>query len=396
MNHFFYQARDASGNPIKGIMSAPSMVLAKRELYKQGVIPTKIRKQQTYLFRKKIRTEELSLFSRQLATLIQAGIPLMQSFDVIIKGQAHERFQKVTGSIQKDIETGLTLAESFKKHPTYFNTLFCNLVDAGEKSGTLDLMLEKIAAYQEKMTRIQRKIKKALTYPCTILIISVCVFICLLIFVVPQFEGIFKDLNADLPALTKWIIEVSRKLQKDWGVIVISLIFFWYGFLHIKKKSAVFANLWDNLLLKIPILGPLLEKSILTRFARTVSITFGAGLSLVDALYAASAVTGNRLYVSAIEKICQGISRGQSLHRTMVATELFPNMVIHMVAIGEESGTLEEMLVKVADFYEEDVDATVETLSSLLEPLIMCVVGLIVGSLVVALYLPIFKLGSVM
>ncbi|MGL6028587.1 MAG: type II secretion system F family protein, partial [Legionella sp.] len=296
--------------------------------------------------------------------------------------------------IKHDIETGFTLSEALIKHPVYFNELFCNLVDAGEKSGSLDIMLDKVATYKEKIETIKKKIKKALTYPMAVLVVACIVTAGLLMFVVPQFESLFKGFGADLPALTKAVVDMSKFMQSYWYIIFGLLGGAIFAFIYAKNHSLNFAQTIDRTLLKIPVIGSILEKAAIARFTRTLSITFAAGLPLVEALKSVAGATGNIIYANATDKIKDDVSTGQQMNIAMENTHLFPNMVMQMVAIGEESGRLEKMLGKVADFYEEDVDNAVDALSSLLEPIIMSVLGILVGGLVVAMYLPIFKLGS--
>ncbi|MBJ15062.1 MAG: type II secretion system protein F [Legionellaceae bacterium] len=386
------------GIKVDGNIEASNLGIAKAMLHKQGIIIRAIAKERKPLFdkkNKKIKSADITVFTRQLATMINAGIPLIQAFDVIIKGQKNKRMQVLIDTIRKDVETGLSLAESLTKHPKFFNELFCNLVDAGEKSGSLDIMLNKIATYKEKIEIIKKKIKKALTYPSAVLVVAFVVTAILLVFVVPQFQSLFQGFGADLPALTLMVIRLSKFFQAYWYIMFGFIGIGVYAFLYFMKHSTHFAHQVDKILLKIPIIGPILEKAAIARFARTLSITFAAGLPLVDALKAVSGATGNIIFANATQSIKEEISSGQLLQKAMANTHIFPNMVIQMTAIGEESGTLESMLGKIADFYEEEVDNAVDSLSSLLEPLIMSILGVLVGGLVIAMYLPIFKLGSV-
>jgi type IV pilus assembly protein PilC len=387
-----------SGEKAQGAIEANSLAIAKATVRKQGIIIKKIAKKRKPLFdkkNKKITSGDIATFSRQLATMIDAGIPLIQSFDIVSKGQKNERMRELIQTIKKDVETGLTLAESLQKHPQYFNELFCNLVDSGEKSGSLDIMLERVATYKEKIETMKKKIKKALAYPMAVLVVAFLVTAALLIFVVPQFESLFKGFGADLPSLTRGVVDLSRFFQSYWYLIFAVIGGAIFGFIYAKKHSIAFAQGIERTLLKFPIIGNILVKASIARFARTLSITFAAGLPLVEALKAVSGATGNAVYADATDKIREDVSIGQQLQVAMENTHLFPNMVVQMVAIGEESGTLEQMLGKVADFYEEEVDNAVDSLSSLLEPIIMSILGILVGGLVVAMYLPIFKLGSV-
>jgi type IV pilus assembly protein PilC len=395
---FQWQGINGAGQPVNGVIDAKSMAIAKSEVRKQGIIVKKIAKKRKPLFdrkNKKIKQGDITVFSRQMATMIEAGIPIIQSFDIVAKGQTNKRMKDLIDAIKIDVESGSTLAESLHKFPEFFNDLFCNLVDAGEKSGSLDVMLDKVATYKEKVETIKKKIKKALTYPMAVMVIAFVVTAGLLTFVVPQFESLFKGFGADLPAFTRVVVSLSKGFQAYWYLIFGGLFGIIYSYIYALKHSPNFAQTVDRLMLKLPIIGTILEQAAIARFTRTLSITFAAGLPLVEALSAVAGATGNILYSKATFKIKEEISSGQQMHIAMENTHLFPSMVIQMVAIGEESGTLEQMLSKVADFYEEGVDNSVDSLSSLLEPMIMTVLGVLVGGLVIAMYLPIFKLGSV-
>ena len=393
-----WEGVNGAGQLASGIIPARSIAIAKAALRKQGVTIKKISKKRKPLFdrqNKKIKQGDITIFSRQMATMIQAGIPIIQSFDIVAKGQSNKRMKDLIEDIKKDVESGSTLAESLSKFPVFFNDLFCNLVDAGERSGSLDIMLDKVATYKEKIETIKKKIKKALSYPMAVLVIAFLVSAGLLTFVVPEFESLFKGFGADLPAFTKAVVTLSKIFQHYWYLIFGSLFGSVYAFIYARDHSPTFAQTIDRVLLKLPIIGPIIEQAAIARFTRTLSITFAAGLPLVEALSAVAGATGNILYAKATIKIQEEISSGQQMHIAMDNTKLFPSMVIQMIAIGEESGTLEQMLSKVADFYEEGVDNAVDSLSSLLEPIIMSILGVLVGGLVIAMYLPIFKLGSV-
>lgn len=366
---FHYEGINKSGQKMVGDIQARSMAIAKADLRKQGIVTNKVQKKRKPFFdknNKKIKSIDITVFARQLATMIQSGIPLVQSFDIVAKGQNNKRMKNLIESIKNDIETGLTLSEGLVKNPEYFNELFCNLVDAGEKSGPLDIMLDKVATYKEKIETIKKKIKKALTYPLAVVAVALIVTTGLLVFVVPQFESLFKGFGADLPAPTKAVVMMSKFMQAYWYYIFGVLAAGIYAFVYAKKHSLEFAQGVDRVLLKVPIIGPILEKAAIARFTRTLSITFAAGLPLVEALKAVAGATGNIVYAKATDKIKEEVSTGQQMNIAMENTHLFPNMVIQMVAIGEESGALEKMLGKVADFYEEEVDAAVDSLSSLL------------------------------
>lgn len=394
---FQYEGINKSGQKMAGEINARTVAIAKADLRKQGIVTNKVVKKRKPFFdrkNKKIKPADITVFSRQLATMIESGIPLVQSFDIVAKGQSNQRMKDLINDIKHNIETGLSLSEALIKHPIYFNELFCNLVDAGEKSGSLDIMLDKVATYKEKIETIKKKIKKALTYPIAVLVVACIVTAGLLMFVVPQFESLFKGFGADLPALTKAVVDMSKFMQSYWYIIFGLLGGAIFAFIYAKNHSLNFAHTIDRTLLKVPVIGGILEKAAIARFTRTLSITFAAGLPLVEALKSVAGATGNIIYAKATEQIKNDVSTGQQMNIAMEHTHLFPNMVTQMVAIGEESGSLEKMLGKVADFYEEDVDNAVDALSSLLEPIIMSVLGILVGGLVVAMYLPIFKLGS--
>lgn len=398
LTQYLWEGKNQSNEKINGVIDARSIAIAKLELRKQGIVVKKIIKKKKPLFNranKKIKQADITIFSRQLATMIQAGIPLVQSFDIVAKGQSNPRMKALVETIKKDVESGLMLAEALEKHPKLFNELFCHLVDAGEKSGALDIMLDKVATYKEKIESIKKKIKKALTYPSAVLAIAFLITAGLLIFVVPQFESLFEGFGADLPALTRGVIHLSELFQRYWYLIFSAIAGLIYAFIYARQHSLGFAHMVDRYLLKMPVVGGILEKAAIARFARTLSITFAAGLPLVEALKSVAGATGNIIYAEATDAIREEVSSGQQMQFAMENTHLFPNMVVQMVAIGEESGALEQMLAKVADFYEEEVDNAVDALSSLLEPVIMAILGVLVGGLVVAMYLPIFQLGAV-
>jgi len=398
ISSYQWDGLNRSGEKANGVIEARSIALAKAELRKQGIITRKIVKKRKSLFNKKnrkIKQGDITVFSRQMATMIEAGIPLIQAFEIVAKGQNNQRMKDLIENIKKDVETGTTFSEALRKYPAYFNELFCNLVDAGEKSGSLEMMLDKVATYKEKIETIKKKIKKALAYPMAVMVIAFLVTAGLLIFVVPQFETLFAGFGADLPALTRVVIRMSEFFQAYWYIIFGCFGLAIYTFSYARKHSASFAHTIDRYMLKLPVVGTILEKAAIARFSRTLSITFAAGLPLVEALESVAGATGNILYAQATHQIREEVSNGQQMQVAMENTKLFPNMVVQMIAIGEESGALEQMLSKVADFYEEEVDNAVDALSSLLEPVIMAILGVLVGGLVVAMYLPIFKLGSV-
>jgi type IV pilus assembly protein PilC len=393
---FSWQGKDAKGTLLKGSLVAVNEAAVRASLRRQGLVPVQIRRQST-LFQKraKITTEDIAIFSRQLATMMQAGIPLVQAFDIVANGHENPSMQKLLSAIKIDIEGGTTLADALAKHPIYFDDLFVNLVNSGEQSGALETLLDKIATYKEKTEAIKKKIKKALTYPLAIVFVAFIVTAVLLVFVIPQFEDLFQGFGADLPAFTQLIINISLFIRTNGIILLLLIVAAVSAFGYFKKRSRRFNHFLDRMLLRLPVIGQIMRKAAIARFTRTLSTMFAAGVPLVEALESVAGATGNIVYEQATLEIRTEVATGQRLQRAMEATELFPNMVIQMVAVGEESGSLDEMCGKVADFYERDVDDAVDNLSSLLEPLIMAILGILVGGLVIAMYLPIFKLGAV-
>jgi type IV pilus assembly protein PilC len=393
---YVWEGTDKKGKRIKGKMLAVSEAAVKADLRRQGVLAKKVRKEvQLFKSGKKITSEDIALFARQLATMLQAGIPMVQCFDIIGNGHDKPSMQKLVLAVKADVEAGTSLHEALGKHPLYFDDLFVNLVEAGEHAGALETLLDKIATYKEKTEALKKKIKKALFYPAAVLAVAVIVTIILLIFVIPQFESLFKGFGADLPAFTQMVIDMSRFVQSQGWWMLILFGAGVYAFFYFKKRSRPMRRTLDRMLLKAPVVGPIMVKASIARYARTLSTMFAAGVPLVEALTSVAGATGNIVYEEAVLRIRDEVSTGQRLQRCMEATGLFPNMVIQMIAVGEESGSLDQMAAKVADFYEADVDAAVDSMSSLLEPLIMAILGVLVGGLVIAMYLPIFKLGAV-
>jgi type IV pilus assembly protein PilC len=392
-----YEGTDRKGKRVKGRVMAASELAAKAELRKQGVVARSVRKESQLLkgSGKKIGTEDIALFARQLATMLQAGIPMVQAFEIVGNGHEKPAMQKLILAIKSDVESGTTLHEALAKHPLYFDDLFVNLVEAGEHAGALETLLDKVATYKEKTEALKKKIKKALFYPAAVMVVAVVVTIILLVFVIPQFESIFKDFGADLPAFTQMVINLSYVVRDSGWMLALILGGSVYAFLYFKKRSKPMREAIDRALLKAPVIGPILVKAAIARYSRTLSTMFSAGVPLVEALTSVAGATGNIVYETATLKIRDEVSTGQRLQSCMQNTGLFPNMVVQMIAVGEESGSLDSMSAKVADFYEADVDAAVDAMSSLMEPLIMAVLGVLVGGMVIAMYLPIFKLGSV-
>ncbi len=393
---FSWEGVDKQGKPIKGKLVAASESAVRNQLRAKGVVPKKIRKQST-LFSKSsaITTSDIAIFSRQLATMLTAGIPLVQALDIVGNGHENPGMQKLILNVKGEIEGGNSLASALAKHPLYFDDLFVSLVEAGEQAGALETLLDKIATYKEKTEAIKKKIKKALFYPAAVMIVAVVVTAILLVFVIPEFENLFKGFGADLPAFTRMVIDLSEFVRAEGIWIVLGIGAGGAAFIYFKKRSRAMREMLDRISLKLPIVGPILDKSCIARFARTLSTMFSAGVPLVEGLESVSGATGSIVYENAVLEMKDEVATGMRLQQAMENTDLFPNMVIQMIAVGEESGSLDEMSAKVADFYEDDVDSAVDGLSSLLEPLIMAVLGVLVGGLVVAMYLPIFKMGAV-
>ena len=392
-----------SGEQSRGIIDAENIALAKTMLRKKGIITRKIVKKRPslltiyhgYQYSQRIKSSDITLLIRQMATLTQAGIPLLSSIDILAKGNAHQRIKTLIESIKKDLNTGLMLSQALSKHPTLFNALCCSMIDVGEQSGSLDLRLDNVATHKEKMASIKKKVNKALAYPLAVTLIAIVVTCGLLTWVIPQFESLFAGFGAELPALTRYVIKLSGFFKTWWAMIVGLIAAVVYVLVYTHKRSATFSMMTHRISLNIPIMGKIIQKTAIARFTRTLSITFSAGIPLNEALQSVAGATGNRLYAQAAYKLREEISHGQSMQCAMQQTQLFPFMVIQFISIGEESGTLDQMLIKIADFYEEDVNNAVDALSSLLEPLIMTILGLLIGGLVVAMYLPILTLGSV-
>jgi type IV pilus assembly protein PilC len=391
-----WEGKDKKGNKVRGRTLAVNENAVRAELRRQAIVPIKIRKQ-SKLFSTggKPTPGDIAIFSRQLATMLAAGIPLVQAFEIVGVGHDKPAMQKLILDIKMNIEGGSSLHESLAKHPLYFDDLYVNLVEAGEQAGALESLLDKVATYKEKTEALKKKIKKALFYPAAVLAVAVIVTLILLLFVIPQFEALFKGFGADLPAFTRMVIDLSEFVQTQgwWMGLVIGAAIF--GFFYLKKRSRALQQFLDRLSLKIPIIGPILVKAAIARYARTLSTMFSAGVPLVEAMESVAGATGNIVYEIAVMRMRDEVATGQRLQRAMENSGLFPNMVVQMIAVGEESGSLDAMAAKVADFYELEVDTAVDGLSSLLEPLIMAILGVLVGGLVIAMYLPIFKLGAV-
>ena len=394
---FTWEGTDRKGQKVKGKAMATNEAAVRADLRRQGVVPTRIKKQGRKLLGGggTITPGDIAIFMRQLATMLSAGIPLVQSFEIVGTGHENPAMQKLILAVKADVEGGTALAEALAKHPLYFDDLVINLVEAGEQAGALETLLDKIATYKEKTEALKKKIKKALTYPAAVLVVAFVVTTILLIFVIPAFEDLFKGFGADLPTFTRMVIDLSVFVREAGWMIAIVIAAAVTAFFYFYKRSRKMRHNLDRIMLKIPIIGPILQKAAIARYARTLSTMFSAGVPLVEALQSVAGATGNIVYEIGVLKMRDEVSTGQRLQQAMENTDLFPNMVVQMIAVGEESGSLDDMSAKVADFYEEDVDNAVDNLSSLLEPMIMSILGVLVGGLVVAMYLPIFKMGSV-
>ncbi len=398
---FIWEGTDRNGTRKKGEIQSKNMALAKAELRRQGMNVLKIKPKPKPLFglggpkKKAITPLDIAIFSRQIATMMQAGVPLVQAFEIIGTGHDNASMTEMVIDIKNSVEGGSSLTESLRRHPLYFDDLYCNLVQAGEHAGILDAILDKVATYKEKTEALKSKIKKAMFYPVAVIVVAIIVITILLLFVIPVFEELFQGFGANLPAPTQFVVNLSRFMQEWWwlvfGVLGITL----YTFFFFKKRSRKMRVFLDKLSLKIAVIGPILEKAAIARYARTLETMFAAGTPLVEALGSVSGAVGNVVFSNGVDEIQKEVSTGTQLNRAMANTNLFPNMVIQMTAIGEESGALDDMLGKVADFYEAEVDNLIDGLTSLLEPIIMAVLGVIIGGIVVAMYLPIFQMGQV-
>lgn len=394
---YTWEGVDRKGTKLTGELNGQSMPMVKAQLRKQGITPGKVRKKSVSLFGsgKKIKPMDIALFTRQMATMMRAGVPLLQSFEIIGEGFDNPNMRKLVDEIRLEVASGTSLANSLRKKPQYFDDLYCNLVNAGEQAGALETLLDRVATYKEKTEALRGKLKKAMTYPIAVVVVAIIVSGILLIKVVPQFQSIFDGFGAQLPAFTLMVIGLSNIVQKWYLIIIAGLIAAVFLFKRAFKTSEKFRNLIDRTLLKIPIIGPLLYKSAIARYSRTLATTFAAGVPLVESLDSVAGAAGNVVFRDAIYKIKQDVSTGMQLNFSMRTTGIFPALAVQMTAIGEESGALDGMLDRVATIYEAEVDNMVDSMTSLMEPMIMAVLGVIVGGLVIAMYLPIFQLGSV-
>lgn len=395
---FNWEGKDKSGNPSKGSINADTISDAKAQLRKQGIMPKRVRKQTYSMFsnhNKPIKPLDIALFTRQMATMLKSGVPLLQGFDIVANGVEKSQMKHMIYDLKSAVNGGSSFARSLEQHPKYFDDLYRSLVNAGESSGALETMLDRIATYKEKIESLKAKIKKALTYPIAVILVGLIVSAILLIKVVPQFQTVFSSFGADLPAFTKFVVELSEVVQDWWFIALIIMVITGFALKKAHEKSRGFREWLDRTVLKLPIIGQILHNSAIARFSRTLATTFAAGVPLVDALDSAAGASGNVVYETAILQIKSGVSTGQSLQNAVTMTGLFPAMATQMIAIGEEAGSLDMMLDKVASYYEEEVDNAVDNLSTLIEPMIMAILGVLVGGLVIAMYLPIFQLGNV-
>lgn len=392
---YVWEGKDKKGKIVKGEMRASSETLVSSTLRRQGISVTKLKKQSGLAKKGKVTDKDVTLFTRQLATMMKAGVPLLQSFDIVGKGHSNPAVAKLLLDIKSDVETGSSLSAAFRKYPLHFDSLFCNLINAGEQAGILDTLLDRLATYKEKIQAIKSKIKSALFYPISIIVVAFIITAVIMIFVVPAFKELFTSFGADLPAPTLVVMAISD-IFVDWWWAIFGAIGggIWFFFYTWKRSLAMQATM-DRLVLKIPVFGELIRKATIARFSRTLATMFAAGVPLVEALDSVAGAAGNRVYYDATKLVQSEISTGTSLTVAMQNSEVFPNMVLQMTAIGEESGALDSMLGKVADFYEAEVDDAVDALSSLMEPVIMVVLGTLIGGLVIAMYLPIFKMGEI-
>ncbi|EIK95168.1 type IV pilus biogenesis protein PilC [Pseudomonas sp. M47T1] len=396
-NTYSWEGIDRKGSKVTGEINSQSIPLVKAQLRKQGVTPGKIKKKSTSILSrgKSIKPMDIALFTRQMATMMRAGVPLLQSFDIIGEGFENPNMRKLVDDLKQEVSSGNSFATALRKQPKHFDELYCNLVDAGEQAGALEALLDRVATYKEKTEALKSKIKKAMTYPIAVLVVAFIVSAILLIKVVPQFQNVFKGFGAELPAFTQLVINLSEMLQEWWYIVVAVIAGAIFGFRYSYRRSQKMRDGIDRFLLKVPIVGSIIYKSSVARYARTLSTTFAAGVPLVEALDSVAGATGNVVFKNAVNKIKQDVSTGMQLNFSMRSTGIFPSMAIQMTAIGEESGALDDMLDKVASYFESEVDNMVDSLTSLMEPMIMVILGVVVGGLVVAMYLPIFQLGSV-
>ena len=391
---FEWEGKDKNGKLVRGEMRAGGESVVNASLRRQGILVTKVKKRRTSGGRA-IKQKDIAIFTRQLATMMKAGVPLLQAFDIVARGSTNPRLTKLLNEIRNDVETGTSLSTAFRKHPLHFDSLYCNLVDAGEAGGILEALLDRLALYQEKTIAIKQKIKSALMYPIAVIVVAFVVLTVIMLFVIPAFEDVFTSFGGELPAPTQFVIALSKFFVAYWYIIFFVLFGGGYMFFQTWKRSEKMQKGMDRLLLRIPVFGDLINKSVIARWTRTLSTMFAAGVPLVEALDSVGGAAGNAVYQEATEQIQKDVSTGSALTTSMTTTGVFPTMVLQMAAIGEESGSLDHMLSKAAEFYENEVDEMVKGLSSLMEPFIIVILGVLIGGIVVSMYLPIFKLGAV-
>ena len=396
---FVYEGTNRRGEKVKGELTGRNMALAKAQLRKQGITVVAIRKKSKNLLeglsRKRVKPMDIAIFVRQLATMMKAGVPLVQSFDIVAEGLDNSSMREVVLGIKAEVEGGNTFAGALRRYPQYFDDLFVSLVASGEQSGALETMLERVATYKEKSELLKQKVKKAMKYPLAVIVVAIVVTIILMVKVVPVFQGLFESFGAQLPAFTQFVVNISKWMQQYWWLLILGIVLTLGTFFEARKRSEPFRDFLDRLLLRLPIAGDITYKSIIARYSRTLATTFAAGVPLIEALESTAGATNNVVYRNGVMRIRDDVATGQQLQFAMRSTDLFPSMAMQMVSIGEESGALDAMLDKVATYYENEVDNAVDGLTSLMEPLIMAVLGVLVGGLVIAMYLPIFQMGSV-
>jgi type IV pilus assembly protein PilC len=398
LQQFSWEGTNRKGQKVKGESSGPNLATVKAQLRKQGVQPGKVKKKATPLFSLgsggKITPADITFFTRQMATMMKAGVPLVQSFDIVGEGVDNKALKELIGLVRDDVSAGNDFASALKKHPKHFDDLFCNLIESGEQSGALEQMLDKVAVYKEKTEALKKKIKKAMMYPAVTLAIASVVTVILLVKVVPTFESMFQSFGSELPAPTKMVVAISEWTQAYWYVMLGSVIAFVVGLKQALARSPAFKDKFEAGLLKAPVFGDLIMKAAVARFARVLATTFAAGVPLVEALDSVAGAVGNSVYRKAVLVVRDEVSQGQQMHFAMKATGVFPNMVVQMTSIGEESGALDSMLSKAADYFEDEVDNAVDGLTAMMEPLVMSFLGVVIGGMIVAMYLPIFEMGK--
>lgn len=392
---FLWEGTDKSGKKLKGQMLAPGEAFVRQALRRQGISAQKVSKQGLFARSQRITEKDITLFTRQLATMLKAGVPLLQAFDISARSHANAALQRLLGDIKSDVETGTSMNAAFRKHPQYFDGLYCNLLHAGEQAGILDSVLDRVATYKEKMLALKGQIKSALFYPITVLIVAFVITSGIMLFVIPAFKDLYGKAGADLPALTMIVLHISDMFVNYWYLIFLGIGGGIFALMQTWKRNPGFRAKADAWMLKIPVFGPLIEKATVARWSRTFASMFAAGVPMVEALDSVAGAAGNHVFMEATQKIRSQVATGSSLANSLQGAGVFPNMLIQMVAIGEESGALDSMLSKVADYYEREVDDAVAGISSLMEPFIMVILGTLIGGIVIAMYLPIFKMGSV-